>query len=142
MLFRSGDSVNLASRIEGLTKQYGVTALLGASTAEAGGERFALVEIDRLRVKGKSAPETVFALLGGEERAASPDFVALRARIEAVQAAYRAQDWEGALAAIRAAREAEGPLAEFLDIFERRIHALAADPPGPEWDGVYEATAK
>jgi adenylate cyclase len=56
--------VNLASRLEGQTAGYGVSIILGQSTAVAVQERYAVVEIDLLRVKGKKEPERIFALFG------------------------------------------------------------------------------
>ncbi len=62
-----GDTVNVASRLEGLTKLYGVPIVVGSALA-AHLEGFALLELDRVRVVGRDAPETIFALAGDEAR--------------------------------------------------------------------------
>lgn len=138
-----GDTVNLASRIEGLTKQYGVQIMLGATLA-ARLPGFALLELDRVRVVGRDAPETVHALLGDESVAGGEAFSALQARHVAFLAAYRAQDWpraRGALEGMAGDAERFG-LAALHALYARRIDALAADPPGAGWDGVFAATEK
>src|SRR3546814_6011978 len=72
----SSDLVNVASRLEGQTKTYGVPVLVGEATAAAAGHDFALLEIDRIRVVGKQAPERIFALLGGPDMTSSDAFLA------------------------------------------------------------------
>ena len=126
-----GDTVNLASRIEGLTKYYGVQIMLGSALA-AKLPGFALLELDRVRVVGRDAPETVFALLGDEAMAGRADFVSLCERHAALLAAYRAQDWGGAEAALQAmAEDAAGfGLAPLHALYAARISALANNPSG------------
>ncbi len=68
-----GDSVNLASRLEGASKNYGVALLLGEETARLVSERYAVVELDRIVVKGRTVPSPVFTVLYGSHRAALPD---------------------------------------------------------------------
>ena len=65
-----GDPVNVASRLEGQTKFYGVPIIIGSRTAEKAKEKFAILEVDLIAVKGKTEPETIYALLGREEIAA------------------------------------------------------------------------
>jgi adenylate cyclase len=68
-----GDSVNLASRLEGASKNYGVALLLGEETARLVSERYTVVELDRIIVKGRTVPSPVFTVLYGSHRAALPD---------------------------------------------------------------------
>ncbi len=68
-----GDSVNLASRLEGASKNYGVALLLGEETARLVAERYTVVELDRIIVKGRTVPSPVFTVLYGSHRAALPD---------------------------------------------------------------------
>src|SRR3546814_860961 len=90
-----GDTVNLASRIEGLTKYYKVPiAMGGALRRELPG--FAAVELDLVRVVGRDRPEAIFALLGDETLAASADFADFAQGHEAMLVAYRARDWKTA----------------------------------------------
>ena len=138
-----GDTVNLSSRLEGLTKQYGVPIAIGSALA-ARLPGFALLELDRIRVVGREAPETVFALLGDEALADDPRFTALAARHSAMLAALRGQDWAGAavaLAEIDADAAAFG-LAPLYVLYRQRIATLTASPPLADWDGVFQATEK
>jgi adenylate cyclase len=139
-----GDTVNLASRLEGQTKTYGVPVLVGEATAAAAGRDFALLEVDLVRVVGKQAPERIFALLGGPELASEAVFLALRTRFAGFLEAYRAGAWDAALEQLFGLRSfiETLPVAGLLEAFERRILELRREPPLAAWDGVYVATAK
>ena len=138
-----GDTVNMAARLEGLTKQYGVGIIVGSALA-ANLDGFALLELDRVRVVGRDAPETIFALVGDEDVAASAGFKALAAAHAEFLTAYRKADWADAerqLTAL-APRYAEFSLGGLGDLYRDRIATLRAAPPGADWDGVYQATEK
>ena len=139
-----GDAVNLASRLEGQSKTYGVTIVIGEDTAAEIGDRFACLELDLIAVKGKTEPARIFALMGDAGRAADPDFVALAERNDALIRHYRAQAWGEARAALAdcRARGADLGLATFYDLYEARIAAFEADPPPSDWDGVTVALTK
>ena len=62
-----GDPVNVAARLEGQTKYYGVPIIIGSRTAQKAKEKFAILELDLITVKGKTEPQTIYALLGREE---------------------------------------------------------------------------
>jgi adenylate cyclase len=139
-----GDPVNLASRIEGLTKQYGLSILIGEETARAAA-RFALLEVDLIRVLGKAHPERIYVLLGDERRAERDDFRQLAAKHEAMLGAYRDRRWHAALAALEEERRLapdDMDIDGLLDVYARRLKAYGADPPGADWDGVEEAKEK
>ena len=91
-----GDTVNLASRLEGQSKTYGVPIVLGAGTADAVYEDFAVYEIDLIRVKGKNEPVKIYALAGDETLAESEDFKAFRTMNRSMLSSYRTQDWASA----------------------------------------------
>lgn len=138
-----GDSVNLAARLEGQCKTYAVGAILGEATAMAVSD-FALVELDLIKVKGKTEPERIFALAGDKAMASTPEFAALLEKQEAFLVAYRAGDFEAALERVgvaRAAAEAAGWVSGYHDAMRERTKALLAAPP-PIWDGVFVATEK
>ena len=138
-----GDSVNVASRLEGQTKEYGVPILVGDATARHVLGRMALIEVDLIRVKGKSVPERIYALLGAEDVARSSGFVAAREEIGRLLAAYRAADWTGARVALTAATAARAAgLGALIEAYTERLNAFEHDPPGSEWDGVYVAKSK
>jgi adenylate cyclase len=136
-----GDTVNTASRLEGLTKGYGIDLIVGESTAAQAAD-FALLEIDQVKVKGRETPLRIFTVLGDEAHAASAEFRAIRAAQEAALAAYRRQDWDGALAALAEGRPLAPQLVPLFDLYERRIAEYRAEPPPADWDGVYIARTK
>ena len=69
-----GDAVNLASRLEGQTKSYGVPIIIGSKTAQLAKENFAVLELDCITVKGKTEPENIYTILGREDVARSEGF--------------------------------------------------------------------
>ncbi|MCJ2074045.1 adenylate/guanylate cyclase domain-containing protein [Methylobacterium sp. J-030] len=139
-----GDAVNLASRLEGQSKYYGVKIILGAETADAIRDRFAVLEIDLIQVKGKQTPERISTLVGDRDVAASALFVALAAQHGAMIAAYRARRWEEARANAEACRALGDGLR--LDglyrLYRERAEAFMRDPPPDAWSGVHVATSK
>jgi adenylate cyclase len=141
-----GDAVNIASRLESLSPAYGVDLVVGEETAAAA-EELALLELDRVRVKGKAVPIRIFTGLGDRAVAGGAGFRQLKAAQDKMLGLYRAQDWDGAAAALAECRgAAEGlasdGLADFYDLYAARIQTYRATPPGADWDGVYEAKSK
>jgi adenylate cyclase len=139
-----GDSVNLASRLEGQTKSYGVQILLGSRTAEALRDKFPLIELDRVTVKGKSEPETVYTVCGRADAMASDEFRSLQDTVEKMLRCYRARDWDGAERAVAQLRGCGGVIdtGELANLYLERIEAFRAKPPPPDWDGVFALTTK
>jgi adenylate cyclase len=147
-----GDAVNLASRLEGLTRLYGVDCVLGDSTAQAvmpaagGLPSFALLEVDLVKVKGKQRPEPVHGLIGDAAVAASTPFQHVAALHKRLIVAYRAQHWDeagAALAELHLETERHFPkLMPLYALYERRIGEFRANPPSEAWDGVYAALGK
>lgn len=136
-----GDSINLASRIEGLTKFYGVTIAVSEFTRQAV-EGLAFLEADFVRVKGRSAPVRLYALLGDEAVAECEAFRALAQQHQAFLDLYRTGDFRSALDALAALRPHEtAELAGLYDLYAERLASLIAEPP-EGWDGVYVARSK
>jgi adenylate cyclase len=122
-----GDTVNLASRLEGLTKDYGVPVVVGESTAAAISDRYAVLELDRIAVRGRSATAPVFTVLAPLSAMSGEVLCALdgaRARLWQAQAAM---DLPTCREALHALQEAWPPLATYRDsmslILERRFSA-------------------
>jgi adenylate cyclase len=130
-----GDAVNLSSRLEGLSKAYGVDIVVGEESAAAA-PGYNYVELDQVRVKGRQQPLRIFTLLN-EAPAAAP-----AAQHQAMIAAYRRQDWRGAAAALAACRAMAPMLVALYELYERRISDYSTQPPPPDWDGVYVALTK
>ena len=139
-----GDTVNLASRLEGQSKYYGIKTILGAATAAAIGARYAVLPVDLIRVKGKSDPEEISTLVGDAALRDTARFAALSADHAALIAAYRAQGWDEAerrLAACRA--QAEGLRIEGLyTLYAERIATFRTTPPPPPRTGASVAESK
>jgi adenylate cyclase len=139
-----GDPVNVASRLEGQTKYYGVPIIIGSRTAEKAKEQFALLELDLVAVKGKTEPQTIYALLGREEVAGDIRFQELRKLYSTMLYCYRSQDWEGALEAIELCHSAEHnfSLTDLFDLYRTRIHAFRESAPPADWAGIFVAESK
>jgi len=139
-----GDTVNLAARLEGQSKNYGVRVVIGHSTWTAV-PTLATVELDFIQVKGKTEGVRIFALVGGEEMAQDEHFKSFKAKVDEMLAIYKSQDWDGARKAINEARELGEPYdidETFYTLYEDRIKAYEENPPGEDWDGVFVATSK
>jgi adenylate cyclase len=138
-----GDAANLASRIEGLTKQYKVHVLVGSSTAkELSG--FAIVEADLIKVVGRQTPERIFILAGEEEQAETAGFKKLAPLHQQFLKTYRRQEWDKAEGMLSALQELAKPFEfdGYYDVMRARIATYKTDPPAPDWDGVFIATSK
>ncbi len=135
-----GDTVNLASRLEGVSKTYGTRILVTETTARMAAMVVETREIDALLVVGKSEPERVFEVLG-RKGAVDASTLALRERFATGLAAYRRQAWSEAETEFQgclAVAPQDGPARVFLE----RIRHLAEHPPGPGWNGVWSLTEK
>jgi len=136
-----GDTVNIASRLEGLSRVYNVDIVLGEETARQA-EGFALLELDLVRVKGRDAPLRVFTVLGDGRVTITHHFDMLSKHHDALLAAYRSRNWTAAREAVLACRPIEASLAGLYDLYERRIARYERTPPPDDWDGVFTATTK
>ena len=137
-----GDGVNLASRVEGLTKAYGVSVLVTEPTRQAAGD-LAFLEVDLVRVVGRADAVPIHTLIGDDTMAKTPAFRALATDHAELIAAYRAADPDRAEAALAKARaHVSEDVAKLYDIYEERIAEMRADPPPAGWDGVFTAKSK
>jgi adenylate cyclase len=139
-----GDTVNVASRLEARTKDYRIPIVIGAQTEQQAKEKFATMEIDRIQVKGKTEPETVFTVLGRAELRQDSNFQELRELTARMLRLYRAQDWASAIGAIELCRKAgeRFGIVALYDMYAERIETLRRDPPPLDWNGIYEAESK
>jgi len=134
-----GDAVNLGSRLEGITKEYGADIIVGEGTKRLL-SGIVLREIDRVRVKGKDEPVTIYEPLGLESELDSLQ----RNEIDSWNRAlgfYRAQNWDRAEQELLRLRTAGGNT-ELYDVFLERIAVFRDEGPGPAWDGVYTFESK
>lgn len=138
-----GDQVNLAARLEGQCKTYAVDIILGEnSVARAPG--LTVLELDLIRVKGKTGAARIYTLIGDETRNQSNEFAALATLHDEMLAAYRGRRWQAARDKLNACRGMAGgfDLAGFYDLMDGRLAEFQANPPAADWDGVYVATSK
>ena len=133
-----GDAVNLASRLEGLTKTYGVFCLLGQATARALPATFQVRRLDLVRVKGKEEPVEIFELCG-DGRTTVVSWQALD-RWEAAVTAWRAGDLADAGEHFRTFAEAN-PADAVARLYLERLQELGPVAP-PGWDGVFTHQSK
>jgi adenylate cyclase len=135
-----GDPVNVASRIEGLSKEYGVHVVIGEATRQAAGDAFEYRFLDLVAVKGRAEPLHVYELLGPAGTIA-PERRAALERYDLAVRHYRNRRWTEAMAlfeALAAAAPDDGPVA----LYRRRTRALLEEPPPRDWDGVWIAKTK
>lgn len=125
-----GDQVNLAARLEALTKEYGIAILCGEATARTAGDGFVFREVDLVRVKGRAGAVPVFELVGRKGTRVDPTFAT-------ALAAYRAREF--ATAGAQFAALGDDPVAE---VMAARCERLVEEPPPEDWDGVYEQRSK
>ena len=139
-----GDSVNLASRLEGQSKEYGFPIIVGSKTALAVKDKFAILELDFIMVKGKKEPEVIYAVAGREETAHSARFQRLRNLTIEMLACYRSRDWGGALGAIERGRRTDeaGALELLYNLYEARIQGYQNKPPPEDWNGAFALLTK
>ena len=139
-----GDEVNLASRLEGLSKLYGVDIVISDSARDRLAD-LATLELDRIIVVGKTVPVRIHALLGDESLRQKPAFAAGLEAHEAMLTAYRSQDWNRAERHLRSCRmqlAADLGLSTLYDLYADRIASCRQSPPGPDWTGVVAAGSK
>ncbi len=134
-----GDAVNLASRLEGANKEYGTHVILGESTYADVKGAVVVRELDLVRVKGKREPVHIYELLALAP--APPELAAFVERFRWGLSAYTAQRWDEAIARFREADALRGGDPTSRKYVER-CEAMQREPPGPEWDGVFEMKTK
>ncbi|HUX26942.1 MAG TPA: adenylate/guanylate cyclase domain-containing protein, partial [Burkholderiales bacterium] len=121
-----GDAVNLAARLESATKEYGVEIIIGDNT-QALVPNLATMELDLVKVKGKTEASRIFGLFGDETYAASPEFAKLKARNYDMLTAARDEKWAILGSLIAECRGlADGRLDGYYNIFQKRMKSHAA----------------
>ncbi len=128
-----GDAVNLGSRLEGITKQYGVGFIVGESTRELLKKEFVFRELDRVRVKGKEDPVGIYEPVGEEGKVAREDLDEIKLWNQALRS-YRSQDWDQSEVALMNLQRMKPRY--LYDLYVKRVEHLRKEPPGENWDGV------
>ena len=134
-----GDAVNLGSRLEGITKQYGVGILVGEATRKAIKD-IVFREVDRVQVKGKEEPVAIYEPIGLEGETGKAAHEEMKLWNQALRY-YRAQDWDQAeVTLLNLSRMAPGR--GLYGKYMERVAQLRREPPEPGWNGVWKFETK
>ncbi len=138
-----GDAVNLASRLEGQSKGYGVKTVIGQETNDAVKDTFATLQLDMLAVKGKKEAVSIFCLLGDPSFKNSEDFKNLEKKHYKVLDNYFNQNWKEAIKEMTEAKTlCKNLMKDYYEMMTERINEYEKFPPPKDWDGVFVATSK
>jgi adenylate cyclase len=130
-----GDAVNLASRLEGLNKQYGTSIIVSEMVVKNCGEDFVFRLLDRVAVKGKSEAIRIYELLG--QKGEAGELHEIVAAYEKAFVAYAARDFSAAIDLL-SRQQHDAPSANLLE----RCRAYLEEPPPAGWDGVFVSKTK
>ncbi len=133
-----GDTVNLGSRLEGLTKNYGVDIIVN-DNAVTNAPNYEFRELDRVRVKGKTEPVTIFEPIE-KKLNMTPEQTKELMQFHFAVAAYSARQWQKAADILTVLKSTEDKL--IYDIYLERIANYQQNPPDENWDGVFTHTSK
>lgn len=135
-----GDAVNLGSRLEGLSKYYGVDIVASGATRAQAGEGFVWQELDKVKVKGKDEAVTIHTIRGLAQEL-TPEQDRELALWERCLAAYRTQSWPEA-AALAGELQASHPESGLYRLYAERIETRRQQPADPHWDGSTQFDTK
>jgi adenylate cyclase len=130
-----GDAVNLASRLEGITKEYGAPIIVGEDTRKRAQHDFVFREIDLVRVKGRLEPVAIYQPLGASGEVSKKELDELRLFNQAVKL-YRAQEWDMAELQLLNLLKVR-PESRLYQVYVDHIKTYRANPPGRNWDGAF-----
>jgi adenylate cyclase len=134
-----GDAVNLASRLQDLTKEYGVGVLVSENIVRAV-QDFVYREVDKVRVKGKREGVAIFEPIGAEGEVRSDTLLEI-ARFHEALAHFRERRWDEAEALLKELAAA-APEVKLYRLYRERIAQFRASPPAADWDGVFGFTTR
>ena len=139
-----GDAVNLAARLEGQSKEYGMKIIIGEETVKDLEDEFVLIELDTIAVKGKTEPVKIYTSLGTYYALEySMNYEMPRQQHDKFLFFYRNQKWLLARRWINDLRDQfGGALVSYYNMMEDRINQLEKEDLPEDWDGVYRATTK
>ncbi|MEE2961140.1 MAG: CHASE2 domain-containing protein [Myxococcota bacterium] len=135
-----GDNVNLASRLEGINKQYGTEVIVSESTYRAAGAAVYGRRLDSVRVKGKLEPINIYELLG--IGAPNPNDEKFVLQFEQGWQFYHAQEWDQAQVCFQKIYDDLRPGDKASELYIKRCENMKVSPPGKEWDGVFTMMTK
>jgi adenylate cyclase len=118
--------------------------IIGSRTASIVKDKFAILELDFIAVKGKKEPEVVYAIVGRDDMTRSGRFQRWRERNMKMLSLYRSRDWAAALAVIAEGQAAdeENRFRTLYNVYAERIRGFMINPPPEDWDGAYALETK
>ena len=138
-----GDAVNLASRLEGQSKNYGVLIVLGPETADRLDDEYFAVELDCIAVKGKKEGVNIYTVFRNPDAGAMVEWIMARDEHNNMLQAYRLQQWDQAVEMVNALKgEFDGNMDHYYDLWLERIEEMRNAGIPKDWDGVFRATSK
>jgi adenylate cyclase len=138
-----GDAVNLSSRLEGQSKNYGVLIVLGPTTAERVGADYFTIELDCIAVKGKKEGVTIYTVFYNPPREQQPFWEHDREVHNLMLSYYRKQEWDTAITLIESLKgKFGGNMDHYYDLWLKRIEEMKNAGLPKDWDGVFRATSK
>ena len=136
-----GDGVNLSSRLEGITKEYGCDIVLSEHTYELCKDKIWVRELDRTRVKGKATPVNIYELIGSNQDPLDSKTKEFLDLYKSAREAYTSMEFDEAIQLFEKAKQIE-PDDRAVVTHIRRAKAYLNDPPPRDWDGVHTMTSK
>jgi adenylate cyclase len=139
-----GDAVNLASRLEGQSKNYGVLMVLGPITAERVGDEYFTIELDCIAVKGKKEGVTIYTVFYNPKTPGEwSDWTAAREMHDLMLQCYREQKWASAIKLVGDLKGSfNGNMDHYYELWLERIEEMRNANLPADWDGVFRATSK
>ena len=139
-----GDAVNLSSRLEGQSKNYGVLIVIGPTTAERLDDEYFTIELDCIAVKGKKDGVNIFTVFYNPNVGAIPEWIIARESHDQMLAAYRKQQWDEAARMVKEELKGEfdGCMDHYYDLWLERIEEMRNSGLPKDWDGVFRAQTK
>lgn len=136
-----GDGVNLSSRLERVTKEYGCDIILSEFTYQLCGDLIWVRELDRIRVKGKHQAVSIYELISDRGTALDANTQEFLSHYQTGRSAYLSRNFQHAIVCFEAAKKIRSK-DQAVDIHLERAHNYLKEPPSHSWDGVFSMLTK
>ena len=138
-----GDAVNLASRLEGQSKPYGVKIVIGPKTAEYVADEYFVIELDTIAVKGKKQGVNIYTVIGTNKEMEFLNYAPFREMHNIMLDAYRSQRFGSAISMCEKLERAfNGQMKAYYEMIKERCEEYLRNPPPADWDGVFRSQTK
>ncbi len=138
-----GDAVNLASRLEGQSKPYGVKLVIGSKTAEYVADEYFIIELDTIAVKGKKQGVNIYTVIGTNKEMEFLNYSPFREMHNIMLDAYRSQKFGSAISMCeKLDRAFNDQMKAYYEMMKERCEEYLRNPPPADWDGVFRSQTK